>query len=1097
MGDTTRILLVEDLPTDAELAKHEINKALDPCEYLRVETGPDYLEALGSFQPDVIVSDFRMPRFDGMSALKLALEHAPLTPLIILTGATNEDTAVECLKAGVTDYVVKEHIKRLGAAVIYALEMKHLRIERLQAEQALRESEERLRSLYENTTIGLYRTSPDGRILMANPAAVQMLGFASFEELAQRDLEQEGFGDRSSRSEFRRQLESEGVVLGYESAWLRKDGSPLYVRESTKAIRDTDGKTIYYDGTFEDISERKLMEQELYATKFCVDHASVGIMRSGPDARIQSANNQICLNLGYSLEELKTLHVYDIDPNFPIEKWRAHRQELKQVGSERFETVHKRKDGTMFPVEITGTYFQYLGQEFSFSFVHDITQRKQAEERIRRESARAETLLRTAFRLNTSLDLNSAMEAVCEETAKALQASVINIYLYEEGTEYLTPAIFYGVPPGFQPILSRLEKKVLDQLRSEFGNVFTLSRSSTHGNFGDFSNLINAGVQTINCAILKRGDRLVGVLNVVSLQEERWFSPDEQALIEGLADQAAMAISNAILFAQQKQIQEALRESEARYRARTEDLEVLFNLSTRLREAQEVREVLKVFLDEIHLVIETEGRAVLLLVEDEERFFIGQSGGALAPKIGQSFDLEEDLFAQILDSRQPYTSQDYGSDPMRLADMGPESCGEDCGPAAFVPLVSGDEFLGIFLAFRRRDAQIFTPDEVRLLAAMSEMAGSALRRIRLFETVQQHLRRTQALNEIQLTVASSFDLQITLSAVLDQVLDQLQVDAADVLLMDANTLTLEFAAGLGFRTRAVQRCSLRLGESLPGRAALDHQDIFVPNLGGMNDFIQRHQIAGEDFVAYYGLPLITKQQVKGVLEVFQRAPLNANEEWKAFLRSLAGQVAIGIDNLDLFTDLQNSNLRLSLAYDATIEGLSRAMDLRDRETEGHTLRLLELTLRMARAIGMSDAELVNVRRGTLLQDMGKLGIPDVILFKPGKLTEEEWSIIRMHPQYAYDMLSPIEYLRPALDIPFCHHEKWDGTGYPRGLKGAEIPLGARLFAVVDVWDALTHERPYRLAWSREKALAYIREQAGAHFDPQAVDVFLRVLESPL
>ena len=179
-----------------------------------------------------------------------------------------------------------------------------------------------------------------------------------------------------------------------------------------------------------------------------------------------------------------------------------------------------------------------------------------------------------------------------------------------------------------------------------------------------------------------------------------------------------------------------------------------------------------------------------------------------------------------------------------------------------------------------------------------------------------------------------------------------------------------------------------------------------------------------------------------------------------------------------------------MAYDATIEGWSRAMDLRDEETEGHTQRVTDLTLKLARLMGIRDDQLIHIRRGALLHDMGKLGIPDQILLKPGKLTDDEWVIMRKHPVYAYDMLSSIEYLRPALDIPYCHHEKWDGSGYPRGLKGEEIPLAARIFAVIDAWDALTSDRPYRKAWSREKTLAYIREQTGSHFDPQVVEVFL-------
>jgi putative nucleotidyltransferase with HDIG domain len=183
---------------------------------------------------------------------------------------------------------------------------------------------------------------------------------------------------------------------------------------------------------------------------------------------------------------------------------------------------------------------------------------------------------------------------------------------------------------------------------------------------------------------------------------------------------------------------------------------------------------------------------------------------------------------------------------------------------------------------------------------------------------------------------------------------------------------------------------------------------------------------------------------------------------------------------------------LTHAYDATIEGWSHAMDLRDKETEGHTLRVTDLTLRLARAMGASPAELVHIRRGALLHDIGKMGVPDRILLKPDKLTEEEWEIMRKHPTFALEMLELIHYLKPALNIPYSHHERWDGSGYPRGLAGREIPLEARIFAVVDVWDAVTSDRPYRPAWSKEKALNYIEEQSGKQFDPDVVYVFLRL-----
>jgi putative nucleotidyltransferase with HDIG domain len=222
--------------------------------------------------------------------------------------------------------------------------------------------------------------------------------------------------------------------------------------------------------------------------------------------------------------------------------------------------------------------------------------------------------------------------------------------------------------------------------------------------------------------------------------------------------------------------------------------------------------------------------------------------------------------------------------------------------------------------------------------------------------------------------------------------------------------------------------------------------------------------------------------------------LNPDRGWLNFLETLGGQTAIAIENSVLFQDLQRSNFELAMAYDATIEGWSRALDMRDRETEGHTQRVTDMTVKLARKMGISEERLILIKRGALLHDIGKMGIPDTILHKPEELTTEELQIMRKHPQLAYDMLEPIAYLRDALNIPYCHHEKWDGTGYPRGLAGTQIPLEARLFAIVDVWDAITTDRPYRKSWPREKALSYIREQSGTYFDPQLVEMFLQEMD---
>jgi len=361
--------------------------------------------------------------------------------------------------------------------------------------------------------------------------------------------------------------------------------------------------------------------------------------------------------------------------------------------------------------------------------------------------------------------------------------------------------------------------------------------------------------------------------------------------------------------------------------------------------------------------------------------------------------------------------------------------------------------------------------------------------------VQHQVQRFQALRNIDMAISASFDLRLILNILLEQITSQLNVDAAALLLSKPDAGILEYAAGRGFRTNALRHTHLLFGEGFAGKAVISRQVIHIPDLRETpGQLKQSKQLADEGFVTYLGIPLIAKGQVKGVLEVFHRTKKEVDGDWMGFLETLSGQAAIAIDNATLFEDLQRSNTELILAYDATLEGWAKALELRDRQTEGHTQRVIDMTLRLAKMIGVEDENLQHVRRGALLHDIGKMGIPDSILLKPESLTPNEWEVMRQHPVMAYELLLPINYLRPALNIPYCHHEKWDGTGYPRGLKGEEIPLPARIFAVTDVWDALTSDRPYRPAWTAQDAFAYIAAQAGRYFDPSVTEAFFMLVQ---
>jgi len=372
-------------------------------------------------------------------------------------------------------------------------------------------------------------------------------------------------------------------------------------------------------------------------------------------------------------------------------------------------------------------------------------------------------------------------------------------------------------------------------------------------------------------------------------------------------------------------------------------------------------------------------------------------------------------------------------------------------------------------------------DERRAREALADLNAQLLRR----------LERLAALRQIDMAITASLDLRLSLNVCLDQVLLRLQVDAADILLYDPHTRYLDYATGKGFHSAGVREARVRLDHCGVGRVVRERCPLHVADLSQASEpFVRAPLFAEEQFVAYHAVPLLAKGQVRGVLEVFERSARQRDPEWLDFLETLAGQAAIAVDNACLFEGLQRATTELIAAYDATIEGWSRALDLRDKETEGHSQRVTELTIRGARMFGLSDTELVHVRRGALLHDIGKMGVPDAILNKPGPLDADEQEVMRRHPCFAYEWLAPIAFLRPALDIPYCHHEKWDGTGYPRGLKAEQIPLAARIFAAADIWDALRSDRPYRKAWPEERVCEHLLSLGGTHLDPDVLEAIL-------
>ena len=588
-------------------------------------------------------------------------------------------------------------------------------------------------------------------------------------------------------------------------------------------------------------------------------------------------------------------------------------------------------------------------------------------------------LLDASATITAQLEVDAVLENIVTSTREAVGADHCNVMLIDaQGYCYRWLGVGYDQPLEPHPVRAAgVSMRVMRSGQAVFLDDVAQSAEVNPGMRAE-------GIRSSACLPLRGKSDMFGVMWINFFAPHR-FAPDEQTVLQTFANHAAVAIEQARLF---EDVQRRLKE-----------LEAVNRISVALRAAQTLDEMLPLLLDETLAMVGTDLGGIWLL--DAARGELQQVARRGIPEIHRAIKPGDEIVGQVLATGVPHVSRDLKTDPRVRPEMRAQV---DAGMGgATVPIRAGQAVIGALAVAARRE---LTPNQVRLLSTVAEMAGVAIHRTRLHEETERRLRHITALREIDRAISSSLNLRVALEVVLSQVVAQLRVDAASVLLLDPHTLTLEYAAGRGFHAKYIERSRVHLGEGHVGRAALERRVVRIADLREDTDAMARAQwLAGEGFIAYVAAPLIVKGQVKGVLEVFHRAPFTPDEEWLGFLEALATQAAIAIDNAELFENLQRANSELAVAYDATIEGWSRALDLRDKETEGHTQRVTELTLRLARALGIGEAQLAHIRRGALLHDIGKMSIPDTILLKPGALTRSEWDVMRQHPQTAYEMLS--------------------------------------------------------------------------------------------
>lgn len=410
---------------------------------------------------------------------------------------------------------------------------------------------------------------------------------------------------------------------------------------------------------------------------------------------------------------------------------------------------------------------------------------------------------------------------------------------------------------------------------------------------------------------------------------------------------------------------------------------------------------------------------------------------------------------------------------------------------AFTPLIARENVIGIIGFSRKAKLQ---GSDVHLLQAVAEISSQAFYSAELLQDNATQIRRLSTFRKIDDSILTHNSTQDLIEILLKEFTNNLDTDAASVTVYDNETKRLEFYSEIGLENHD----DIYLEEA--SGYANDHNSILViqntkTGIDSQRTFPIHHPIHDPLLTGYAMAPLSNMGQLMGIVEIFSKKEINWDRENIQFFEALAKQTAIAIDKVNMVVNLKKSNIELIKSYEETLEGWSKAMDIRDHETEDHTQRVTSLTIKMGEKLGLSETQLIQMRRGALLHDIGKLGVPDNILLKKGKLTDEEWKIMRQHPVTAAELIKPIAFLAPAITIPYFHHEKWDGSGYPQGLSAGEIPIEARIFSIVDVWDALTSDRPYRKSLTHFDAANYIFSQSGSHFDPQLVTTFLDLLVS--
>jgi PAS domain S-box-containing protein len=718
-------------------------------------------------------------------------------------------------------------------------------------------------------------------------------------------------------------------------------------------------------------------------------------------------------------------------------------------------------------------FFSQMELDFLISIAHQTSIALEASHLLDdaiRNAQETSAIAEVGRNISSTLQLSVVLERIAFHAKNLLNAEASAIYLSDPSKNILTAIAAHGVDS------EEIKNDPVVIGSGILGNIAEQGRGEIVNNTEqDPRTLIVKGTQSMSfehimgVPIRSRG-LLTGLLVVWRQGQTLEFHRSDLGFLTRLAQQAAIAIENARLFEAEQH--------------RRKEADILREATIALTANTTIEQIYKITLDSLAKLI-AHHRSTLELAEYDVHEIVA-THNVKSNIIGKKRIVNPADWGGMNALKTPIIINNVQTDG-RLEKIDEF---ENTQSWMGIPLITQDRLIG-YLNLESPVSAYFTKEHVALAQTLANQAATAIENARLFESEKRRRQDAEILSQATGALTNSIEINDLFETILDWLNEIAPYDSVSITLNTGDGFDIAASRGLPEHTDfsnihfPISQAWMEIAATRQPLQIYDaQQDSRFEKLPGM-----------EYIHGWMGVPMFTQNSLIGFINLDSNTPgAFDNNEQAASVQIFANQAATAIDKIHLLENLQLSNQELYLAYDITLEGWGKALELRDKETQGHTRRVTDMTLKLARQMGISEADLIHVRRGVLMHDIGKMGVPDNILHKKGPLTKSERIEMRKHTQYAYDLIHPITYLRPAIDIAYNHHEWWDGNGYPRKLKGEEIPLSARIFAIIDVWDALLSDRPYRKAWSRKKVIEYIHNLSGRQFDPKVVTEFFKMID---